>query len=444
MDRRRERGRRRAAARAGRTGAGPAARRRSRRGLAVIALALVLPSHRRRLRASRVAASAEASAPAGFLRAEGRIITDGDGNQVLLRGVNVNQLVDFYRRAPTVDGTRPLTEDDFAGIAEQGFNVVRLNLSWSALEPERGELDADYLEQITDAVGWAKKHGVYTVLDMHQDSLVQRRDRGGDRVPARHRPDVGLRRSARVGDDHRRRAALPVPGARHLAGRQPRVPALLLRHRRHPDRARRDLGQARRGLRATSRRSRATTCSTSPASARRRRSRPRTCSAATTIGRSRQIRAAGAPQIVFVEPSILWSGLGFDSGPPPGFTNDREHRLLAAPLCRVAHDGPLARHPADRGDGPPVRPRAARRRQLRRAALVGRVRLLGRRRGRRRPPEPLRGCSRTRTCSAAPTGCGSRPAATRRTASAPPATGSWCRTARPATTRPRGTTCSRS
>ena len=34
------------------------------------------------------------------------------------------------------------------------------------------------------------------------------------------------------------------------------------------------------------------------------------------------IRAEGAPQIVFIEPSILWSGLGFDSGPTPGFTSD--------------------------------------------------------------------------------------------------------------------------
>ena len=30
----------------------------------------------------------------------------------------------------------------------------------------------------------------------------------------------------------------------------------------------------------------------------------------------------GHPQIVFVEPSIFWSGLGFDSGPPPAFTDD--------------------------------------------------------------------------------------------------------------------------
>ena len=180
------------------------------------------------------AASDDEAVPAAFLRADGGVIADGDGNQVLLRGVNVNQLVDFYRPRPDVDDTSPLTEEDFAGIAEQGFNVVRLGLSWSALEPERGALDEAYLAQIHEAVDLAKEHGLYVVLDMHQDSWWNVGDAGGHRVPSRHRPDVGLRRRAGVGDDHRRRAALPVPGSRHLAGERPRVPELLLRHRRRP------------------------------------------------------------------------------------------------------------------------------------------------------------------------------------------------------------------
>ena len=157
--------------------------------------------------------------PAGFLRADDDVIADGRGNQVLLRGVNVNQLVDFYRPRADVEDTRPLTEDDFADIAEQGFNVVRLGLSWSALEPERGEFDQAYVDQITEAVDWAKKYGIYTVLDMHQDGWWNEGTPEGTRVPPGHRPDVGLRRRARVGDPHRRGSALPVPGPRHLARR---------------------------------------------------------------------------------------------------------------------------------------------------------------------------------------------------------------------------------
>ena len=98
------------------------------------------------------------------------VIGDVTGRQVILRGVNVNQLIDYHLRDPEVPATQPPTDDDFAGIAAMGFNVVRLGMSWSRLEPTRGELDEDYLDQIRAAVASAKEHGIYTVLDLHQDA----------------------------------------------------------------------------------------------------------------------------------------------------------------------------------------------------------------------------------------------------------------------------------
>src|SRR6185312_3055048 len=94
--------------------------------------------------------------PADVLRAQGARITDGLGNQVLLRGTNVNQLVDFYQHDPALPAVRPLTETDYADMAGYGFNVVRLNISWSALEPVRGRLDEGYLGKIRESVNWGK------------------------------------------------------------------------------------------------------------------------------------------------------------------------------------------------------------------------------------------------------------------------------------------------
>lgn len=271
-----------------------------------------------------VAATTEGkdAVPPGFLRAEGAVIADGKGNQVLLRGVNVNQLVDFYRPRPEVDDTSPLTAEDFAGIAEQGFNVVRLNVSWSALEPDRGSLDETYLGQIAAAVDQAKEHGLYVVLDMHQDSWWNEGTAEGtecrpgtdpmwgyDGAPAWATHTDGAPRCQFQGrdispasdrafqnfyfDTDGIQAALVETWAK-----------LAVEFRDEPAVAGFDL-MNEPGFGETA---------------------PVTTS--LLLGRFydraiEAIRAEGAPQIVFVEPSILWSGLGFDSGPPPGFTTDR-------------------------------------------------------------------------------------------------------------------------
>ena len=92
------------------------------------------------------------------------IVTE-DGRQVLLRGVNVNQLGDYYQQRRDLPSTLPLGAGDFAGIASLGMDVVRLIVHWSALEPKRGVLDGAYVARIRQAVGWAREHGVYVVLD---------------------------------------------------------------------------------------------------------------------------------------------------------------------------------------------------------------------------------------------------------------------------------------
>lgn len=108
--------------------------------------------------------------PLHVVRGAGARIEDAHGRQVLLRGVNVNQLGDYYRGAPALDPTIPLTEDDFAQIASLGFDSVRLIVHWSALEPAPGAFDRAYVDRIHQAVEWAKAHEIYTVLDMHQDA----------------------------------------------------------------------------------------------------------------------------------------------------------------------------------------------------------------------------------------------------------------------------------
>jgi hypothetical protein len=127
------------------------------------------------LAAAAIAAAAPAPATAQelpwlkALRGQNARFADEHGRQVLFRGVNVSQLADYW----SLEGrpsNAPLTASDFAQMREMGFNHVRLLMSWSRLEPRRGQLDQAYLDEIAQAVAWAKAEGLYVVLDMHQDA----------------------------------------------------------------------------------------------------------------------------------------------------------------------------------------------------------------------------------------------------------------------------------
>jgi len=217
--------------------------------------------------------SVASAAPDEFLRVANGRIADGDGHQVLLRGVNVNQLVDFYQARAEVPVTRPLSEADFADMATYGFNVVRLNLSWSALEPEQGELDAEYLTKVKQAVGWAKAHGIRTVLDMHQDGWSNAATAEGTECRLGTDPMWGY-----DGAPGRRTSTAPRAARSPAATSPPRATARSSTSTSTPTACSRRScarGVSSRASSPTSRRSRASTCSTSPASARRHRSRRR-------------------------------------------------------------------------------------------------------------------------------------------------------------------------
>jgi endoglycosylceramidase len=88
---------------------------------------------------------------------------------VLLRGVNVNALVQYwaYGPLPTVEPFDAADAEVMAGI---GWNVVRLLVSWSRIEPAPGRYDRGYLREVARLVRVLARHGLYTIIDFHQDA----------------------------------------------------------------------------------------------------------------------------------------------------------------------------------------------------------------------------------------------------------------------------------
>ena len=104
------------------------------------------------------------------LRAGGRLVDDL-GREVLLRGVNVNALVEYARWPFTAfESTFALDRRDPARMARLGFNAVRLAVSWSRIEPRPGRYDAAYVRRIAALARTFAGEGLATIVDLHQDA----------------------------------------------------------------------------------------------------------------------------------------------------------------------------------------------------------------------------------------------------------------------------------
>jgi aryl-phospho-beta-D-glucosidase BglC (GH1 family) len=94
-----------------------------------------------------------------WLKADGRWIVDEGGNLVLLRGADYSGME--Y-------GWFGLTQDDFRRMENWGFDVVRLPIAWSYVEPSEGQYNNSYLDIVDRVIAWCKNSHLYVILDMHQ------------------------------------------------------------------------------------------------------------------------------------------------------------------------------------------------------------------------------------------------------------------------------------
>lgn len=260
--------------------------------------------------------------------AGGRIV-DAEGREVLLRGVNVNALAEYWSSNdfPT---TFPLTEGDAEHIASIGWNAVRLLLSWSRVEPAPGVYDEAYLEEAADAVALLAAHGVYSIIDLHQDAwgatLAARPDEvcppgtepafGWDGAPGWATLDGGAPRCATAGIRETSPAVIAAFAAFWADAPGPAGVGIRTRYARM-------LGHvARRFARESAVAGYDVMNEPNAFRADAQEALADLYGAALAEIRAAEAEAGGFSHLVVFEPSALWSSTG--RGAPPDFARDRD------------------------------------------------------------------------------------------------------------------------
>jgi endoglycosylceramidase len=88
---------------------------------------------------------------------------------VNLHGINM-----VYKRPPYAPDAVGFGDDDAAFLASEGFNVIRLGVIYTAVEPSPGVYDDGYLDRIRATVDTLAAHGIVALLDFHQDMYNER------------------------------------------------------------------------------------------------------------------------------------------------------------------------------------------------------------------------------------------------------------------------------
>ncbi|WP_194926209.1 cellulase family glycosylhydrolase [Catenulispora pinisilvae] len=106
-------------------------------------------------------------------------LTDSSGRVLDLRGFNL----DKYDES---------TPADIQAIAEHGFNLIRLDITWARLEPKPGVYDAAAMGRIQQLMTAADRYGLRVLVDFHQDVYGPYFGGGQDGIPAWATRDDGL------------------------------------------------------------------------------------------------------------------------------------------------------------------------------------------------------------------------------------------------------------
>ncbi|KAF5557324.1 glycoside hydrolase superfamily [Fusarium phyllophilum] len=101
-------------------------------------------------------------------------IVDEYGRTRFFHGTNVvMKEAPWYRPFEWTPGVSSFGEQDVQNMHDLGLNIVRLGHSWAGAEPVRGEYNQTFLDIMKKQTKLAEEHGIYVLVDVHQDVLAK-------------------------------------------------------------------------------------------------------------------------------------------------------------------------------------------------------------------------------------------------------------------------------
>lgn len=107
---------------------------------------------------------------------EGFFMYDPNGRSLILHGMATSNFSKF-KHIPWIE------ESDVEREMLYGFNVTRYVINWSAIEPERGQYDLNYINETMKRIEWYTSRNIHVLLDMHQDLYSAVFGGGGNGAP---------------------------------------------------------------------------------------------------------------------------------------------------------------------------------------------------------------------------------------------------------------------
>ncbi|MBQ2974668.1 MAG: cellulase family glycosylhydrolase [Clostridia bacterium] len=100
------------------------------------------------------------------INVNGKRFIDEHGRQRIFNGMN---FADKSGLKYCSINPNEYTEINLRKLSEYGFNVIRLGVTWEAIETEPGKYNEDYIDKIVKFMDVCHKYGMYVFIDMHQD-----------------------------------------------------------------------------------------------------------------------------------------------------------------------------------------------------------------------------------------------------------------------------------